>query len=431
VILERIRTALRVVTDSREVEPGDLFLALRGERVDGHDFVAEAAERGASAVVVERKVPVEIEQLVVDDVLGVLQLSAQEKLVAMKAKVVAITGSVGKTTTKGFLATLLGGHRRAYASKGNRNSQVGLPLSILEAPEDAEVVVLEMGMTEPGQIRRLCEIAPPDIAVVTNIALVHVGFFSEGIEGVARAKAEIFERAKLGIASLDSPFSRLLAEAGGCPKRSYSVRQREADLYGQIDGQRVCLFEGGVQVVEADWDVPMRQCLHNLLAAAAAARAVGLGWRQIEEGIGRLELPSQRFEVRECNGVTVVDDTYNACALSICAALDSLPDPGEGGRRIAVLGQMVELGEHEPDAYRQVAEHALGRVDHLICLGERLGPMWEVWQREGRDIKWCMERQELADYLSSAVEAGDVVLVKGSRAYAMEEFCDLFSGPLA
>ena len=423
--IERILSAKGVVTDSREVKRGDLFCALKGERVDGHEYVAEAAANGASAALVERRVDVEIEQLVVDDVLAVLQEAAQAKLAGMSAKVIAITGSVGKTTTRTFLTTLLADHRRIHAARKNRNSQVGLPLSILEAEGDEEILVLEMGMTGPGEIRRLCEIAPPDIAVVTNVALVHVGFFQDGIEGIAKAKAEIFEQAKVGIAPLDSPFSRLLMETGECPKRSYSTRSREADFFGRVDGQRVQIFEGGNPVVECDWHVPLRHCLHNLLAAAAAARAVGLGWRQIEEGISKLDLPAQRFEVLERNGITIVDDTYNACTLSVCAALDSMPEPQEGGRRIAVFGGITELGDLTNDAHRQVAEHALGRVDHLICLGEHLAPVWEVWHREGRDIKWCMERDELADYLSEVVQVGDVVLVKGSRIYAMEEFVEV------
>ncbi len=414
-----------MVTDSREVKPGDLYCALKGERVDGHDYVAEAAANGAAAALVERKVDVEIEQLVVDNVLGALQEAAQAKLAGMSAKVVAITGSVGKTTTRNFLVKLLAAHRRVHFSRGNRNSQVGLPLSILEAKGDEEIVILEMGMTGPGEIRRLSEIAPPDIAVVTNIALVHVGFFQEGIEGIAKAKGEIFEQAKLGIIPLDSPFSGFLMEAGACPKRSYSTRTREADFYGRVDGQRVQIFEGGSPVVECDWAVPLRHCLHNLLAAAAAARALGLGWRQIEEGIGELDLPAQRFEVQIRNGITIVDDTYNACTLSVCAALDSLPEPEDGGRRIVVFGGIGELGDLEAEAHRQVAEHALGRVDHLICLGEHLAPAFEVWHREGRDIKWCMERDELAKYLGEVVQPGDVVLVKGSRVYAMEEFVEV------
>ncbi len=387
--------------DSRQVEGGALFLALKGERTDGHLFLGDAAAKGAVAAVVAADYTGDdfgLELLRVPNVLQALQGAAARK---EKGRVVAITGSLGKTTTKEFTRTLLAERFDVFASPGNRNSQVGLPLSILEA--EGEVLVLEMGMTKSGQIARLVEIAPPEVAAVTAVDYVHAENF-DSLEELGRAKAEIFSNpsTRVGIIGSTVPFD--LSGFGSCPKV-------------KVEPDAVLLPVAGKHNVA------------NFLVARAIAREMGLSEEEIEAGKEKLQLPKQRFERIEKGGAILINDTYNAATTSVCAAMDALP---EGKRRIAVLSAMVEMGKFSRVCHERVAEYALDRVDSLVLLGKDCLPMQEMWERKGRDVAYFEDRDALQGYLDKLIEPGDCVLFKGANSARMEEFIDgLFSHTLA
>ena len=396
--------------DSRQVEPGGVFCALKGERTDGHLYIEEAAKRGARAAVVDESYEGEafgLDLIRVPAVRLALQAAAAERVRQLGKPIVGVTGSVGKTTTRNFISTLLG--VRYKVNGHSANSQIGLPLTILGLDGDEDCLVLEMAMTEQGHIARLVEIAPPDIAVITNVSYVHAEYFNS-IDEIAKAKAEILS-AKTGLA--------ILGEETPIEPTIPTVRLGRDYRY---DG--TLIYEGGEPAARLCFDLPF---VENMLAAIAVARAMGLDWDEIREGVAQCKMPPMRLEKMEVQGVTLIKDCYNACAKSVCAALDHLP---EGGQKIAVLSQMVEMGSFSQQEHERVARHALKSVDRLLCIGEEAKHMQAIWEAAGRPVAWFGDKKSLGKRLSEHAEPGDVVLVKGSRAFALEEIIDIFSNSI-
>lgn len=415
-----------VAVDSRLVRGGDLFFALKGAKADGHAFLAQAVQKGAKCAVVDRSYDGSAHGLVLirsDDVLGSLQSFAASVIREQKPRVVGITGSLGKTTTKDFTVALLQGSFRAAASPGNSNSQIGLPLAILNRPaDDDEILVLEMGMTHPGQIECLVKIAPPEVAVVTKVALVHAANF-ESIEGIARAKAEIFSHpaTKSGIYHKESDIGGLLRCTGLCAKSAFSSTDPNVGFYLELSAGAAVIVESGsngkpIRIRLPQLPVPGTHNWHNFLAAASVARYFGVEWADICRRLATLHLPERRLEQIEKDGVVFINDAYNASEHSVKAALESLPEPQAGGRRIAVLGEMAELGKFSEECHRAVGEHALKYVDAVYCFGEGCKAMKEVWEAAGRQVIWGRERCDIVPLLKNEIKRGDVVLLKGSRS---------------
>ncbi len=423
----RALKAFRV--DSRFVETGDIFFALPGEHADGHDFLVDVAARGAVAAVVKQDYvgpDYGLDLLRVPNVLEALQCLARIRLVKHRAKVVAITGSVGKTTTKDFLLTLLRQKYRVGASVGNQNSQIGLPLTLLnDISDDEDVIILEMGMTEPGNLEQLLTIAPADVALLTSVALVHAGSF-ENLEHIARTKAEIFTHPKttLGILHRDIPNFDELSSFGRCSKLSFSTRYLESDYYLDEEKEHVVVCAKGQSHDLGILKVPGKHNRHNLLAAIAAARSLGVDWRDISEAIPHLQLPKRRLQSISKGDVLFVNDSYNACDVSVKAALDSLPAPLPGGRRIAVLGTMPGLGKFSDPCHRDVGVYALNCVDSLFCLGIECQPMVDIWTGHGRAAQLFLERHLLVQALQQFLQPRDVVLLKGANVKKMWEILD-------
>ncbi|MGA8165462.1 MAG: UDP-N-acetylmuramoyl-tripeptide--D-alanyl-D-alanine ligase [Waddliaceae bacterium] len=413
--------------DSRLLSPNTIFFALQGNRVDGHAFIPEAAAKGAVAAVVDRRyrgANLPIPLIYTDNVAELLQLLAQIVLQRRAVKIVGVTGSVGKTTTKDFIATLLTPDYHVFSSLGNRNSQIGLPLTILnDTTGEEDILVLEMSMDAPLHIHRLVQIAPPDIAVITSVALVHA-FHFETLGGIAKAKGEIFSHPKtsLGILSRDIRHFSDLCKIGSCDKVSFSVNTSAAD---------VCLVEkkGVLWVREqrGKWielkalPVYGRHNRHNFLAAVAVARNLGISWPRIRRAMQLLTLPENRCTIVEREGITFVNDAYNASIPSVKAALADLPNPKPWGRKIAVLGEMKELGKFSVSCHRQVGEYALDYVDSMWCVGEECQPIVECWEKARRPVAWCKKRSEIVELLRDEIRMGDVVLLKGSRALEMDK----------
>jgi len=412
--------------DSRLVGPGELFFALKGERVDGEMFLAEVKGRGGVGAVVPKGYAgpdFGLALIRVEDVQESLRELARVSLQKWPVKVVGITGSVGKTTTKEFAAVLLGGKFRVGKNLASYNSQLTFPLTLLNRSGEEEVMVLEMGMSQAGEIRKLVEIAPPDVAVVTKVALAHGAFFPGGVEEIARAKGEIFSHPQTKVAIFDHSFGRFVEGFVGT-RVSFSLEDRGADYFLAPHEGQFTIDERGVRACQ--WDVPFQQnhILHDFLAAVALCRQMGMVWEEIERQVEGLQLPKMRFEQFERRGIAFVNDAYNASPESMRAALSNLPVPKEGGKRIAVLGVMKELGPFSEAAHREVGHFAQKYVDHLLVLGKEAMPLCEAFVEVKKPGECFEDHASVARRLEELMSAGDVVLVKGSRSMKMETILD-------
>ncbi len=421
--------------DSRLVQEGDLFFALKGERVDGHAYLKDVAARGALAAVVSKEYQGEsygLELLAVDDVIESMHLLAKEAFRLRKTRAIGVTGSVGKTMTKEFAAVLLEGQFVVGKTPGNANSKVGMPLSILNSCVDKEVFVMEMGMSAPGEIQRLIEIAPPEIALVTKVALAHAAFFLDGLEGISRAKAEILyhPKTKLGVINAQALGFDPMQTAGTCQKLSYGLKEEfpEADFVLEKIG-------ASYQVIEKEGRSPLfrlpfvaTHLCENFLGAAVICRNMGMGWNLIIAQAQKLKTYKNRFELIEVDGITFLNDSYNANAISMKAALRNLPLPQRGGKIIAVMGSMRELGTFCEISHRQVAETALDVVDHLICLGNECKPMIDYFHEQNKPVEWMTSLSEVRSRVFNLAKPGDVVLLKGSNSHQLWKVLE--NGPL-
>ena len=424
--------------DSRTLASGDLFFAIVARR-DGHDFAAAAARRRAAGLVVSKPVPLgeDSEAFVVEvaDTTKALQDLAQYVRRASGAKVVAITGSAGKTTTKDTIADFLGTKYRVVKNTGNLNNHLGLPLSLLELRHGAEVAVMELGMNHAGEIRTLVGIATPEVRVWTNVGEAHIGYFGS-VDAIADAKAEILEAASndtLLIANADD--ARVMARVPAFGGRivtfgtaaGATVRANDVEELG-LDGSRAHLV---TPAGERALHVPLlgRGHLMNVLAGAAVALEMGVGLDTVVERAAQLK-PSMRrgAVVKLAKGVTVIDDSYNSSPSALMRSLEVVAHAW-AARRIAVLGEMLELGDlsirlHE-DCGREAAASKLARL--VTVGGAAARAMGEAAVAAGmprQSVQHFDTSSSAADAVASLVAAGDVVLVKGSRGTRTDVVAD-------
>jgi UDP-N-acetylmuramoyl-tripeptide--D-alanyl-D-alanine ligase len=422
-----------VYIDSRELVKGQLFFALKGSVHDGHSFLHEVAANGAVACVINKNYQGSMPNLPiikVDDTLLALQELAKSHVEQSRSKIISVTGSIGKTTTKDFIHTLLSAKYKVASSLKNQNSQVGLMLSLLNRVSGNEdYIVLEMSMTHEGNIKRLVEIAPPDIAVVTTIALVHAENFPDGLEGIARAKAEIFSSNKtyLGIINDDSPFSSILMAAGSCQKKKYSsYPQSTANWLMDVNTHTLLVTEEGTSIELPKNDFGAPHVFTNCLASIACARSCGMNWEEIKLAMPYLTLPKQRLETIRKQGITFIDDSYNASEPSMKAALSFVAAMKCPGKKVAIIGQMKELGKFSEECHKRVGEHAIDCVDHVVCFGEECAPVVDVWKQAGKKIDWFLSFDKLLMHLRVLLEQEDLVLLKGSRSNQLWRILDAF-----
>jgi UDP-N-acetylmuramoyl-tripeptide--D-alanyl-D-alanine ligase len=395
--------------DSRQVKPGHLFFALKGERTDGHSHLAEVAAKGAIAAVVASDYcgpTFKLELIKVPDVLAVLQKMARQVIQEKKPRVIAVTGSVGKSTTKEMIALLLSKKYRVSKTPGNANSQMGFPLSILNGAGDGEIFVAEMGMNYPNEIDRLLEIAPPEIGVITKIGQAHMGNFTNGIEGIATEKSKVLRGAKIGIVPLDAMKFKTV-QSGGCEKvvtfapegADYSFHE----LMRIQDSPHLML-----PFIES-------HLYENFLCAAAVARELGVGWSEIQSGINQFKGIELRFEKYMKKGVLYISDCYSSNPDSMKAALMNLPKPRFGGKVVGVFGEMAEQGSFSKQTHEEVAHFSLNRVDHALFYGKECLPMLKVFEAENKVAEFFHDLELLKIKLSEIVREGDVVLIKGKN----------------
>lgn len=428
-----------VSTDSREIEPGRLFLALRGERYDGHDFVGKAVDGGASAIVIEkgRKTGIsansETAIIEVQDTLKALGDLAGWWRHKHNIFVAAITGSSGKTTAKEMTANILGLGARTLKNEGNLNNLIGLPLTLLRLGRKDCRAVLEMGMNRPGEIGRLTEIADPDIGLITNVARVHLEGVGD-IMGVARAKAELLEKiSDEGRVILYGDDDLLMKEASRF-KRGIITYGLGAGNEIRADKIKSLEWEGSSfdlryhgNSVPVRIKVPGRQNIFNALAAAAIAVCMEETFEHIVAGLGSFEGIRGRFMPFSLpDDVILVDDTYNSNPSSLRAALDSIREMAGGRRRLIVgLGEMMELGEETVSSHLEaggmVAE--LG-ASYLFAMGDHAREMLKGALEKGLPPERAVEaesHQDMAQKIGDAVEKGDLILLKGSRKIGLEK----------
>ncbi|MFJ4750153.1 UDP-N-acetylmuramoyl-tripeptide--D-alanyl-D-alanine ligase [Streptomyces albogriseolus] len=428
-----------VVRDSREAGPGSLFVAFVGERVDGHDFAAQVVEAGAVAVLASR--PVGVPAIVVEDVQAALGALARHVVARLGATLVALTGSAGKTSTKDLIAQVLRSKAPTVFTPGSLNNEIGLPLTALTATEETKFLVLEMGARGIGHIRYLTGLTPPRIGLVLNVGSAHIGEFG-GREQIAQAKGELVEslppveEGGVAVLNADDPYVRAMA----------SRTKAKVILFGEsgeadVSAENVRLTDSGqpsfrLHTPSGASDVTMRlygeHHVSNALAAAAVAHELGMSADEIARALSEAgSLSRWRMEVTERpDGVTVVNDAYNANPESMKAALRALAAMGEasrakGGRTWAVLGKMAELGDEA------LAEHdAVGRlavrlnVSKLVAVGGREAAWLQLgaynegsWGEESVHVS---DAQAAVDLLRSELRPGDVVLVKASRSVGLE-----------
>ncbi|HEX2772613.1 MAG TPA: UDP-N-acetylmuramoyl-tripeptide--D-alanyl-D-alanine ligase [Micromonosporaceae bacterium] len=413
--------------DSRKVRPGGLFVAFAGEKVDGHDFAREALRTGAVAVVGTREVP-DVPMILVDDALAAMGRLARAVVGRLPAlTVIGLTGSSGKTSTKDMIAQLVGRLGPTVAPPGSFNNELGHPYTALQADRNTRFLVLEKGARGAGHIRYLCEVVPPRIAVVLNVGVAHIGEFGS-VEAIAVAKGELVEGLPphaVAVLNADDPNVRAMAARTA----ARVVFTGEADD-AEVQARDVTLDERGRAAYTLATPAgrhPVRLGLTgrhqvaNSLAAAAVAIEVGMPVDEVAAGLGELRLVStRRMDVFDRpDGITVIDDSYNANPASMSAALQALAAMAQGRRTLAVLGYMAELGAAERDGHEQVGRLVaeLG-VDRLLVVGEPAAGIHDGARSEsnwGGESVLYTDQAAAIDALRRELRPGDVVLVKGSR----------------
>lgn len=420
-----------VAIDTRKLNPGDLFVAIKGERADGHDYLAEAAARGAVAALVTRKVDSELPQVVVNDAELALGDLASAVRAQRDVRVVGITGSNGKTTVKTLVASILSRHGRTHVSSGNYNNELGLPLSLLAMPQDTEYAVFEMGAGKPGDIAYLAAIARPDIGLVTLIAPAHLARMGS-IEGVAETKGALYEALPadgIAIINADDDFASFFGGLAGPRKVLRFGLDHPADVGADIielgmDGSRFVLSTPHGDD-EVRLPLPGRHNIGNALAATAVALALEVPLATIVAGLEQVSGVAGRLR-REvtAGGWTLIDDSYNANPSSMAAAIDTLLLAD--GERWLVLGDMAELGADARALHAGIGELARKRgVDCLFAVGPLGAATVEAFGEHGQHFA---DKPALIAALQSRLHAGVTCLVKGSRSAGMEDVVTAMRG---
>lgn len=430
--------------DSRSLEPGDAFFAIKGEAMDGHDFATAAIKAGAGVLVIaEGKLPslgrLTAPMIVVPDVLVALEKLGIAARARSRAKIVAVTGSVGKTTTKEALRHGLSSVGKVHASDKSFNNHWGVPLTLARMPEDCDYAVFEIGMNHPDEIRPLVRMVRPHVAIVTVIAAAHLGFF-RNLEEIAKAKAEIFEGLEPDGAALlnrDDPRSRLLdkmARAAGVG-RVLGFGENARSTYRLVkcvlhaDHSTITVKVGGQEIV-ARVGAPGRHIVQNVLAVLGAAHLVGADVARVALALGDLSAErgrGKRHVLRHPSGpITLIDESYNANPASMKAAmalLNAAPVSGEG-RRIAVLGDMLELGSHSAKLHSALAELIVGtNTDTVFLGGPEMKALADVLPEEIR-TEYRADGEELKPLLFASLGPGDVVMIKSSKGIGFARIVD-------
>lgn len=413
-----------IAIDSRQIEPGWLFVATKGERVDGHSFVGQVMEKGALCVLVEKKPDIDCPYILVEDSFRALKDMAAFYRSRLSCKVVGITGSVGKTSTKEMIAGVLSAKYNVLKTAGNFNNEVGVPLTLFRLREEHEVAVVEMGISDFGEMSRLTAMVRPDISVITNIGECHLENLGDR-DGVLKAKTEIFEgMADDGYAVLNGQDDKLLTieEVKGKAPRFFGAEDCYAEhivskgLLGST-----CVIHCEDMTVDADIRVQGVHQVKNAMAAVCVAKILGLKKEEIEKGIKSVVALAGRGEIIAGDRYTLIDESYNANPVSMKATLDALSQTE--GRRVAILGDMFELGENSDMLHKEVGSYAKeAGVDLLICIGENARYIFEGASEAQGITKICYfaTKEEFITQKEELLLTGDTILIKASHGMHFE-----------
>ncbi|HEV2045838.1 MAG TPA: UDP-N-acetylmuramoyl-tripeptide--D-alanyl-D-alanine ligase [Chthoniobacterales bacterium] len=427
----------KISTDSRTLKRGELFVALRGENFDGQKFVESAAKAGGSGAIVDPgwkgKVPAKFAVIRAKDTLAAYQNLAANYRKSLPLKVLAITGSNGKTSTKDFAASALARKFRVTKTQGNFNNHVGLPRTILEATSEDEIAVWEIGMNHPGEVGPLAKIAAPDAVIITNVGVAHIEFMGsrEAIAEEKGALAEAVGAQGTVILNADDSFSKAIAARAHARVVFAGTQEgtvRATDIHQTPDGTEFTILEGAHRC-RAQLPVPGLHMVQNALLAVAAGRTFGVSLEECAAGLGAAPLTKARLQIKEIKGVQFLDDSYNANPDSMKAALRTLVELDADGKRIAVLGEMRELGTESKRGHEEVGETAaaLG-IDHLIAIGETGALIAHAAENAGLEKSATVgSTTEAARLLTEIAEPGDLVLIKGSRLARTERVIEEFA----
>jgi UDP-N-acetylmuramoyl-tripeptide--D-alanyl-D-alanine ligase len=435
---ERVRVTGPSGSDSRQVGPGGMFVAVTGARVDGHGFVDQAVANGAVCVLASR--PVGVPAVVVPDVTAALGRLAQYALTRTGAQVIALTGSAGKTTTKDLLAQVLARHGRTVATPGSFNTEIGLPLTVLSADEDTRFLVLEMGARHVGDIAYLATLTPPTLGIVLNVGSAHVGEFGSR-EAIAEAKSELVQalppasEGGVAILNADDDLVAAMADRTKAAVTYYGTGDRATVRATDIE---LTAGRATFHLHTPDGNAPVTLQLlgahqvHNALAVAATAHALGMPTGAIAEALtAAAPISAARLQILERpDGVTIINDAFNANPESTRAALETLVSLDQGRRTVAVLGEMKELGRTSIESHEEIGAlvGALG-IDMLVTVGTT--PEMRALARTAATTKSTLttattpDAEMLLATLTPLIAPGDVVLIKASRSVGLEHFADL------
>lgn len=418
-----------ITTDSRKIEKDCLFVPIVGERVDAHRFIPDVMSKGALATLSERELSdADYAYIQIESSLQAVKDIAEFYLEQLQIPVVGITGSVGKTSTKEVIASVLKEKYRTLKTQGNFNNELGLPLTVFRLRDEDQIAVLEMGISDFGEMTRLTKIAKPDTCVITNIGTCHLENLGDR-DGVLKAKTEIFQSMKPnGHIVLNGDDDKLITvnEYHGVKPVFFGLNDQRDVYADEIESKGLkgvaCRIHLGEEAFKVLVPTPGIHMVYNALAAAAVGRIYGLTVEEIKRGIESLETIRGRFKIIETDKFLVVDDCYNANPMSMKASLDVLHD-GEG-RRVAILGDMGELGEDEVALHEGVGTHAATcGIDACVCAGALALHIAEAAKKENPDFTVYYEktRESLLEHLNDYVQKGDTILVKASHFMKFEE----------
>ena len=420
--------------DSRDIRPGDLFIAIAGEHFDGHSFVNKAAEAGAAAALVSHPVESDLPQILVEDTLLAYGSIAREYRIQAGIPVVAITGSVGKTTTKEMISCVLSGKYKVSKTQGNHNNNLGLPITVMEMPDNTELAVLELGMNHFGEMSYLTSIAQPDVVVITNIGTMHIEHLGTR-EGILKAKLEIMEGIRdegVAVFNGDEPLLWNLRE--GTHRRIYfGIENDQCDVVAedirQMDGGMYFTVRGLGQRFQIYVPQEGRHSVYNALAAVAVGMLCKISPETMQYQLGLFHNTGMRQRVYEKNGYTIIEDCYNAGPESMEAALRVLAEHPCEGKRIAVLGDMLELGSRAMAEHYRVGRLAAIFADLILAYGNHSERIITGAVTGGKSTKYAIhyeDQRQMAMDLSHKAKPGDVLLFKGSRGMKMEQVMEAF-----
>ena len=433
-IKEEKREASGVVLDSRLLQEGYVFIATKGEKVDGHKFIPSVFEKGAMAVICEE----------VPEVLTGPCIQVKDSFIALKKlaafyrqqldiTVVGITGSVGKTSTKEFVAGVLATKYQVWKTQGNFNNEVGLPLTVLQLREEHEIAVLEMGISDFGEMHRLSEIAKPDICVLTNIGQCHLEFLGDR-DGVLKAKTEIFDflnpNGMIFVNGDDDKLvtlrerwqDKLVCFGRGAANDVYAANEISKGLLGSTMD-----IVGSMELKEVQIPLPGEHMVLNALAAAAVAKYLQLSLEEIKEGIKRVQAVSGRSNLIPYEEFVLIDDCYNANPVSMKAAIDLLQSAN--GRKVAVLGDMFELGEEEEKLHYEVGEYTKNKVDYLVCVGNLAEQIYKganANKSENMTSLYLQDKEDVYKHLKEIIKPQDTILLKASHGMGFADIVSWF-----